>query len=113
MLLKIMIYVVWVGEDTQKPASHGTRQPRDPPATAVSKCVLDRWERKRGSQSGFSTVQRGGTGDSREERNGQMGVSALPPETMLKLWLVLRAMPGSVTRQQQGSVLMSMTHITT
>jgi hypothetical protein len=44
-------------------------QPRGPPtagATEMCKCVVERWERKR------STVERGGIGDVRVERNCQM-----------------------------------------
>lgn len=63
-------------------------------------------------QSGFSTVQRGGTGDSREERNGQMGVSALTPDTMLKLWLVLTLMAW-VCDHAAARVLISTAYITT
>lgn len=73
----------------------------------------DRWERKK--QNSLSIMKRAVTGDTRAQRNSLLGVASQAAWASGEVLdcAMAEAMSGCMIMQQQGSVSMSLVHITT
>lgn len=71
--------------------------------------------RKKEKRNSLSIMKKGGTGDSKVERNSSFEESALPPAAIVKSQTVLPLLTMSVSMaiQQQGDISISIAHITT